>query len=433
MLQKHRMNFANALSTLSIDNVSRHYDMVCVLDSNANVNSSQQVKYKKLIAVGCLRKLLLDSQKPALSQLQRFIDHKRTWLFGFISYDLKNELEQLYSKNFDGLNFPLICFFEPEFVIEVVDDFIEIHYDDQLSGSVDDLIAKLVSSSVDETAESAAIPIKSRMTEEQYLAAVNTLKDHIKKGDIYEVNYCQEFYAEKVQVDPFQIFKKLNAISSVPFASYFKFENYHLMSSSPERFLKREGARLISQPIKGTAKRSSNKVEDQQLKEQLKQDPKERSENVMIVDLVRNDLSRLAQRGSVKVDELCGVYTFKQVHQMISTISCDLKPDLTFEDIIKATFPMGSMTGAPKHRAMQLIETYEKTKRGLYSGTIGYIDPKGDFDFNVVIRSILYNSKDQYLSFSVGSAITDKADAKNEYEECMLKAQAMFDVLQKMN
>ncbi|MCC6448276.1 MAG: anthranilate synthase component I family protein [Chitinophagaceae bacterium] len=425
------MNFSNALSTISIDNVFRHYDTVCVFDSNANVNSSQPVKYKKIIAAGCLRKLLLEPKKAALSQLQEFIDHKNSWLFGFISYDLKNELEQLYSKNFDGLNFPLICFFEPEFVVEICNDFIEIHYDDQLSGSVDDLITKLVSGSTGETSESIAIPIKPRMSKEQYLAAVNALKEHIKRGDIYEVNYCQEFYAEQVKIDPLQVFKKLNAISSAPFACYFKFENYHLMSSSPERFLKKEGGRLISQPIKGTAKRSSNEEEDQQLKGQLKQDPKERSENVMIVDLVRNDLSKLAQRGSVKVDELFGVYTFKQVHQMISTISCDLKPDLTFEDIIKATFPMGSMTGAPKHSAMQLIEKYEKTKRGLYSGTVGYIAPKGDFDFNVVIRSILYNSKDQYLSFSVGSAITDKADAKDEYEECMIKAKAMFDVLQK--
>ena len=431
MLQKHRMDFSNALSSISIDNVSRQYDAVCVLDSNADINSSQSVKYKKLIAVGCVRKLIIDAQKPALTLLQQFIDQKRSWLFGFISYDLKNELEELHSDNVDGLHFPLICFFEPEFVIEVGDDFIEISYDDQFSGNLEDLISKLTSDRNSDTHVSTAISIKQRMSEEEYLTAVNTLKEHIKKGDIYEVNYCQEFYAEQVQIDALQVFKKLNAISSAPFAAYFKFEHYYLMSSSPERFLKREGNRLISQPIKGTAKRSEDVNEDQLLKERLKFDPKERSENVMIVDLVRNDLSKLAQRGTVHVDELFGVYTFKQVHQMISTVSCDLKPDLTFADIIKATFPMGSMTGAPKHSAMQLIEKYERTKRGLYSGTLGYIDPEGNFDLNVVIRSILYNSKDQYLSFSVGSAITDKSDAKAEYEECMTKAKAMFDVLQK--
>ncbi len=433
MLQKHRMDFSNALSTVCIDNISRHYDTVCVLDSNSDVNSSQHVKYKKLIAVGCVRKLIVDFQKPALPQLQQFIDQKRSWLFGFISYDLKNELEELHSNNVDGLHFPLICFFEPEFVIEVGDDFIEISYDDQFSGNLEDLISKLTSDRNFDTHVSTSISIKQRMSEEEYHIAVNTLKEHIKKGDIYEVNYCQEFYAEQVQIDPLQVFKKFNAVSSAPFAAYFKFEHYYLMSSSPERFLKREGNRLISQPIKGTAKRSEDVNDDLLLKERLKLDPKERSENVMIVDLVRNDLSKLAQKGSVRVDELFGVYTFRQVHQMISTVSCDLKPELNFTDIVKATFPMGSMTGAPKHSAMQLIEKYERTKRGLYSGTVGYIDPEGDFDFNVVIRSVLYNSKDQYLSFSVGSAITDMADAKAEYEECMIKAKAMFEVLQKQN
>ncbi|MGB2088637.1 MAG: chorismate-binding protein, partial [Psychroflexus salarius] len=161
---------------------------------------------------------------------------------------------------------------------------------------------------------------------------------------------------------------------------------------------------------------------------QLATDPKELAENIMIVDLVRNDLSKLATKASVKVDELCRIYTFEQVHQMISTISCELKPNIDFTSILEATFPMGSMTGAPKIEAMKLAEAYETTKRGLYSGSIGYITPNGDFDFNVVIRSLLYNAKRAYLSYMVGSAITDQSIPENEYQECLLKGKALQEI-----
>nr|MBA3971024.1 anthranilate synthase component I family protein [Bacteroidota bacterium] len=240
---------------------------------------------------------------------------------------------------------------------------------------------------------------------------------------------CQEFFAENVVIDTSSVYKKLNTISSAPFSAYCKFGSHYVLCASPERFLQKCGNTLISQPIKGTIKRAENPKEDEKLKIELRSNKKEQSENVMIVDLVRNDLSRIAQKGSVKVNELFGIYSFKQVHQMISTVSCELKEGLTFTDILKTTFPMGSMTGAPKVSAMKLIEQYETTKRGLYSGAIGYIRPNGDFDFNVVIRSILYNADKKALSFMAGSAITDKADAFQEYDECLLKAKAMFEVL----
>ena len=186
----------------------------------------------------------------------------------------------------------------------------------------------------------------------------------------------------------------------------------------------------MSQPIKGTSPRSENPFQDKANIEYLKHSLKERSENIMITDLVRNDLSKVATRGSVKVDELCGVYSFRQVHQMISTISAEMRPDKNWIDTVKATFPMGSMTGAPKVRAMQLIEKYEATKRGLYSGSVGYVSPDGDFDFNVVIRSILFNRKKGHLSYMVGSAITALANPEQEYEECLVKAAAIREVLQ---
>lgn len=191
----------------------------------------------------------------------------------------------------------------------------------------------------------------------------------------------------------------------------------------------KRGNKLISQPIKGTAKRGVNEVEDEALKQELRTQAKELQENVMIVDLVRNDLTRSAKQGTVKTEELYTIHSFKQVHQMISTVVCELRDDIGAVEAIKNTFPMGSMTGAPKFSAMQLMEQYELTKRGVYSGAIGYFDPDNDFDFNVVIRSLLYNSAENYLSFHAGSAITYHADPEKEYDECLLKAKAIMEVL----
>jgi para-aminobenzoate synthetase component 1 len=273
------------------------------------------------------------------------------------------------------------------------------------------------------------ITINQRISKENYLSKVSKMLEHIQRGDIYEANFCMEFYAENAQIEPLAIYQKLNAISEPPFAVYFKNNFQYLLSASPERYLRKEGTRLISQPIKGTSKRSADPIADAQFKVDLAQNEKERSENIMIVDLVRNDLSHTATKGSVAVEELCEIYTFKQVHQMISTVVSEVEVTTPPVEIIRTTFPMGSMTGAPKISALQIIETLEETKRGLYSGAVGYFTPEGDFDFNVVIRSILYNQDKKYLSFSVGSAITSLSNPEDEYEECMLKARAMHEVL----
>ena len=252
---------------------------------------------------------------------------------------------------------------------------------------------------------------------------------HIKRGDIYEANICQEFYSEAAKINPLETFFQLNEISKPPFSVFLKLNHLFALSASPERYLKRVENTIISQPIKGTAKRLKDKTEDLKMVRQLAADPKERSENIMITDLVRNDLSRIAVKGSVAVDELCAIYTFEQVHQMISTIRCTVAPNTSSVEVLRNTFPMGSMTGAPKISAMKIIEEIEDAKRGLYSGAIGYFSPSGDFDFNVVIRSILYNSLKEYVSFSVGSAITINSIPEKEYEECLLKAKAMRQVL----
>lgn len=248
-------------------------------------------------------------------------------------------------------------------------------------------------------------------------------------GDIYEANFCQEFYAENAVINPLERYLKLNAISSPPFAVFLKLTDLYLLSASPERFIRKQDNKIISQPIKGTARRATDKDVDRKLAQALESDPKERSENIMITDLVRNDLSRTATHNSVQVEELCKLHTFKQVHQLITTVTSEVSERTSFVDVLKTTFPMGSMTGAPKESAMNIIEQLEETKRGLYSGTVGYITPNGDADFNVVIRSILYNSSNNYLSFSVGSAITIKSIPEKEFEECLLKAKAMLEVL----
>jgi para-aminobenzoate synthetase component 1 len=404
---------------------------VVFLDSN-NYHHKYS-NYDAVLAVDAFTSIKTDYFN-AFEDLHQYQTHTKDWLFGYLSYDLKNDTEALTSKNFDGLAFPDLFFFQPKKLFFLKENQVELQYlnlcDDELE---EDFLAISNTNSICDFAPEASglreIKIQQRILKEAYLQKVTRMLEYIHHGDIYEANFCMEFFANDALINPIEIYQKLNAISQPPFAVYFKNNHQFLLSASPERYLKREGTKVISQPIKGTARRNSDPILDEQSKVELENNPKERAENIMIVDLVRNDLSRTATKGSVEVEELCSIYTFKQVHQMISTIVSQVENTTSGVEIIKTTFPMGSMTGAPKISAMKIIEELEETKRGLYSGAIGYFSPEGDFDFNVVIRSILYNSKNQYLSFSVGSAITSEATPEGEYEECLLKAKAMFDVL----
>ncbi|HEY0031244.1 MAG TPA: anthranilate synthase component I family protein [Bacteroidia bacterium] len=431
MLKKITYTCSDVNSIVNIERLNERFNRVCVFDSNPDVNDQKHIASSKIIALGTIRELIVKQPYACLEELEQFSNKKRGWLFGYLAYDLKNPIEQLESKNKDRLEFPLIHFFEPKVTIQITGNASNVFFDDEFVSEKEakDIYEDCFSAAEIVTENDVPIIIQATLSKEDYIDAVNKLKSHIKKGDIYEINFCQEFYAENVSVNTASVFEKLNAISSAPFSAYGKFGAQYLLCASPERFLRKRSNSLISQPIKGTIRRSKNKQEDDELKKELRNNGKEQSENVMIVDLVRNDLSRIAKKGTVEVKELFGIYTFKQVHQMISTISCELKEGVSFTEILKSTFPMGSMTGAPKVNAMKLIEQYESSKRGLYSGAIGYISPEGDFDFNVVIRSILYNAEKKALSFMVGSAITDKADAEQEYEECLLKAKAMFEAL----
>ena len=399
---------------------ANQFDVCCFFDSN-NYKDAYSA-YDFIIAAG-VDDELKSSTGNAFDELKSFYTKQKQWLFGFFSYDLKNETEDLNSNNADHLNFDDLYFFVPKYLIAFKNGIAEVLIGHQ------SILSEIESFRFQAATHPKKVSIKQRLSKDRYIQKVEALRNHIIRGDIYEVNFCQEFFSENAAIDPIRTFEALNHVSPTPFAGYFKIYGKYILSATPERFLCKRGSKLISQPIKGTAKRSSDPAEDEMIKLQLRGDVKEQAENVMIVDLVRHDLTKSAVKGSVKVDELFGIYSFPQVHQMISTISCKLNPEIHFIDAIKNAFPMGSMTGAPKVKAMKLIEEYEETKRGIYSGSFGCISPDGDFDFNVVIRSILYNAGSKYLSFQVGGAITYQSDADLEYEECLLKASAILKVL----
>ena len=407
-------------------NWANRFSIFCFLDNNSY--QFAEPAFECLLAAG-KKNMLQANAGNAFETLKKFSDqHKEEWLFGHFGYDLKNETENLTSKNFDGISFPDLHFFVPEFVLKLNKTSLTIYADAGALEIFETVMEQSASVFLDD--HTTAV-IQSRIKKEIYIDTVKKLQAHMLRGDCYEINFCQEFFGLDVFINPLAVYKKLYSVSPNPFAALYKLDDKYCIGASPERYIKRSGSKVFSQPIKGTAKRNINdKVSDMQNQVNLVNSDKERSENVMVVDLVRNDLSRVCKEGTVKVEELFGIYSFPQVHQMISTISGEIEKGTHWVDIIRATFPMGSMTGVPKKKVLELAEKYEQTRRGLYSGAIGFVSPyHNDFDFNVVIRSILYNSTTKYLSFQAGSAITYYSDAVAEYEECLLKAAAIQAVL----
>lgn len=361
------------------------------------------------MALGVKRGLWMEAaSQDADAKIDAFLAEADGPVFGWLGYDLKNAFERLETRFEDRLGFGALGLFEPIETGESAVDF-----------------GSFRSSAGGEK----KISLTPRTAKAQYLADVRALQAHIQRGDIYEVNYCQEFYAEDVAIDPLDVFSRLLELTDAPHSALVHHRGAWLLCGSPERYLRRLGDRLISQPIKGTVRRGAEADEDARLAQQLQSDPKERGENIMITDLVRNDLARAGRAGTVQVDELCGIYSFRTVHQMISTVSAEVDTAKGLGHVLRASFPMGSMTGAPKVRAMELIDRYEHFARGLYSGSVGAVEPNGEFDFNVVIRSIFWNANTGYLSVRVGGAITALSDPEGEYRECQLKAEAMIRAL----
>lgn len=427
----YKINDVDAFKKTILQWSQQFYEIIWL---DGNDHKSEYSSFDALLAVDALTSIKTDA-KNAFEDLKIYQSETKDWIFGYLSYDLKNDVEWLSSKNQDGIEFPDLYFFQPKKIIKIIGNTVEFNYLNMVADEIEEdyNAIKSISKQLNEPINSSdknEIHIKMRIFKDEYFKQVNKMLQHINRGDIYEANFCQEFYAENFKINPVKAYQKLNTISKAPFATFLKLDKNYLLSASPERYIKKINTRVISQPIKGTAKRSAIIKEDEQLKYNLEQDIKERAENIMIVDLVRNDLSKSAIKGSVVVKELCKVYSFDQVHQMISTVVAEVESNKNPVDIIRETFPMGSMTGAPKVSAMKIIEDLEAFKRGLYSGSVGYFTPEGDFDFNVVIRSILYNEAKPYISFSVGSAITAKATPEFEYQECLLKAKAMRQVLE---
>lgn len=375
-----------------------------------------------VLAWGVEDELLLN-EKFSFKEFELFREKTRKqYAFGFLSYDIKNSIEEkLSSNNEDYVEFPSTYFFLPEHIIFVTNGRL-IYYGELDSKSLLELINKKVKLA------SPALPqvnLIELTTKEDYIKKIHAVKNKIQRGDIYEMNYCVSFNAKIDEFDSLLRFNRLQQETEAPFSALMKLEFGSILSASPERFAKKKNNELLSQPIKGTAPRNVDSSIDFDLKNALREDPKERSENIMIVDLVRNDLSKLAAKDSVVVEQLCDVHSFKTVHQLVSTITCRLKDDVSDSRILHSLFPMGSMTGAPKVSAMQIAEELENFKRGVYSGALGFFQPNQNFDFNVVIRSILFNNKIRMVSASVGGAITSKSNPEKEYQECLIKLDAL--------
>ncbi|HIP37187.1 MAG TPA: anthranilate synthase component I family protein [Crocinitomix sp.] len=357
------------------------------------------------------------------NKLKTFEDKHKDFIFGFIGYDAKNKtLSKVKSKNIDIHQFPESVFFTCyHVVIKKGKNF--LYYGTNKSFS--DFKNKQYTYITSVSSKNKAVSLQANISKKDYVNCVDAIKSKIQNGDIYEANYCIQFKELNTTINSIETYKNLKKNTKAPFSLFFKYKHIHILSASPERFYKKENNIIISQPIKGTARRGKNEIEDQNIKQQLKKNTKEISENIMIVDLVRNDLSRLPHIKSVETTELCKLYTFDTVHQLISTVKATLNTTVSLNEVLADLFPMGSMTGAPKISACQIIDEVENFKRGIYSGTVGFISPNKNHDFNVVIRSVLYNSNNKTVSVSVGGAITIKSIAEQEYNECLLKLKAI--------
>ncbi|NGM61589.1 anthranilate synthase component I family protein [Sphingobacterium sp. SGG-5] len=404
---------------------AQQFEQVCFLHSNGYADEYGSID--TLLAVGAAA-IFTHTGPHTFDKLNDFkARHPQRWMFGFFSYDLKNEIEELSTSFPNILEFPDAHFFVPQIVIRIAKETVNIHTSDTLDAHA--VFAQIMRTDTTPSATVSPLQIQKRMSKADYMYAFEQLKNHIQRGDIYEVNLCQEFYAEDAVIEPVSTYLALNKISPTPFSTFFKHGDQYILSASPERFLAKRGETLISQPIKGTAPRGRSQAEDEAIREALRTNPKEVAENVMIVDLVRNDMTRSAKPGTVAAERKLEVKSYRQVHQLVSTITCTKSPEIGDIEALKNIFPPGSMTGAPKISAMALCDQYEHSRRGIYAGAVGYFAPDGDFDFNVVIRTILYNRAKAYLSFHTGGAITIDAQVEKEYEECLLKASAILKTL----
>lgn len=408
----------------------RSFSTCCYLDNNQYPHYTYS-RYEWIAAAGADR-LIRCQYGQALKQLQQFMQYPNQWYFGYFGYDLKNEIEKLHTRHPNLLELPDLFFFVPQHIVYLPTGNRMLTIESPVPDKIYEEICQAdIDAGRDTSADinSNVLYIRPSFTYDDYFKTIEVIKEQIATGHFYEINICIEFLAQHRLTDAWSVFQRLNGLNQAPFSAYLQHDFIYILCTSPERFLMKKGDQLIAQPMKGTIRKGTTEEENQQLMEQLRHSIKEQSENVMIVDLVRNDLARSCRPGSVRVEELFGIYPFAQVNQMVSVVSGRLLNHVTPIQAICSAFPMGSMTGAPKIVTMQYIDNYEHSRRGVYSGALGYFSPNGDFDFNVVIRSILYNEERKIISFHTGSAITYDSDPAKEYEECMIKAKAMKQAL----
>ena len=371
---------------------------------------------------------LNESNASEIGKLNVWLKEKTLPVFGYLSFEAKKLFEKNAYENCCSDGSELVYFFEPEHIWKEENGTwicLTEEQPNERSVIVDFLsnYKKIEPSALDEK-----LVFEMLETKESYIEKIERILDDIQRGDYYETNFCMPLQAKGSLNEAFAHFSKMNNATEAPHTVYFNGDNLQLLCTSPERFIQKKGNKIISQPIKGTIKRGANSTEDEEHKTWLRASKKEQAENIMIVDLVRNDLSRLAEKATVQVTELCELHTFKTLHHLVSTVEAQLPSDITFTEILAATFPMGSMTGAPKISAVQHMEKIEMLDRGLYSGTFGVIEPNGNFDFNVIIRSAIYNKEKKQTTIKVGSAITHASNAEAEYDECLLKAASTLSI-----
>ena len=406
----------------------------------------ERIEGRALLGVGAQRSILVNAPRSGDWALwEAFIqesESKSAWSFGWLGYDLHESLDLAAESECPApvpahpSAWPLMHWWEPEVVLEWAPgqetSVVVAGADTPLASEITTFLdaAHEPTRSDSGTASTAWRPLTPSWSREEYETKFNDVRTALQRGDIYEMNLCMPWSGAAPADESWTMFERLAANTKAPHSAYVQAGPWRTLCASPERFLAKRGITLHSQPIKGTVKRGATKAEDNALRDALANSEKEQAENVMIVDLVRNDLSRVAERDSVNVDELFGIHSFATVHQMISSVSCTLRPDASPLDIMRATFPMGSMTGAPKLSAMKHIARLEETGRGLYSGALGYVCPNGDWDLNVVIRSLMHHAETGRVDATFGGAITLLAEAEAEYDECLLKAQALRNCLE---
>jgi para-aminobenzoate synthetase component 1 len=372
--------------------------------------------------------VLSENNTEDIQKLNEWLAKKTSPVFGYISFEAKKLFEKNSYQNNCSDGSDLIYFFEPKHIWkEENGKWIALTKEEPNERSViEDFLSEYKNVEITRTGEK--LVFETLESEVTYVEKIQNILNQIQQGQYYETNFCMPLQASGELKEAFAHFSKMNNATEAPHAAYFNGDLIQLLCTSPERFIQKEGNKLISQPIKGTIRRGRNSEEDEQNKALLQSSEKERSENIMIVDLVRNDLSRIATKASVNVKSLCELHTFKTLHHLISTVEAQLPSKISFTEILAATFPMGSMTGAPKISAVKHMEELEVLDRGIYSGSFGVIEPNGNFDFNVIIRSAVYNKEKKQTTIKVGSAITNASNAKAEYEECLLKAASTLSI-----